>query len=275
MIRKITLMKFVEGCSKLKNWFEKINKTEERRQLKKKLAEEKQSRTTQIVLPLKILPFKLNPQLIYESYTPFVISTLQNSSERVRSYNSNVCKHLHSNKLSLDDIVQFTMRPLGCLINGMLNEIKGQPESIIFNDYNGAFSFSNQIARLSDSLFDDMTDFVTLAVKDYYYDRSSYYRKIISYLKEALNGKTSILQSEFIKSLYDTTGEHSDYFDQIVRFVISLAAEAGTLSKEKQGNTYQLMFISDMSQTKLKKYSTYDFEKYEFLKTLAMKKGEL
>lgn len=268
-------MKFVEGCNKFKNWFEKINKTEERRQLKKRLAEEKQSRTTQIMLPLKILPFKLNPQLIYESYTPFVISTLQNSSERVRSYNSNVCEHLHSNELSLDDIVQFTMRPLGCLINGMLNEIKGQPEAIIFNDYNGAFSFSNQIARLSDSLFKDMTDFVTLAVKDYYYDRSPYYRKIISYLKEALNGRTSILQSEFIKSLYDIAGEHDEYFDQIVRFVISLAAEAGTLSKEKKGNTYQLMFISDMSKTKLKKYSTYDFEKYEFLKTLAMKRGEL
>lgn len=261
-----------DGFKNLKTWFEKINKTEERRQLKMRLAEEKQNKPTPIMLPLKIMPFKLNPQSIYEAYQPFVVALLQSSSEAVRNYNDRVSMHLHSNDLSLDDIVHFTMRPLGCLINGMINELKGQPDGLIFDDYNGAFSFSNQIARLSDGLFKDMIDFVTIAVKDYYYDRSPSYRKIIFHLEKTLKDKDAILQSDFIKSLHHSMDEHSDHFDQLVRFIISLAAEEGTISKEKEGNTYRIMLISDRSQTKLKKYSTYNFEKYEFLKNLAMKK---
>lgn len=228
-----------DGFKNLKTWFEKINKTEERRLLRERLAEERKRRKENQGTPTQNL--KARACSIYEIYKPGVTKILHSGSVATQEYIDAVYSYFQSSTHDIDEVISFTMRPLNCLAAGMECELQKESELDIFNNYVGAVSFARQIDKMSKGLFLDMTSFVVSAVNDYYFHRSRDYQKYKKRLLSETRFQESVTQSDFIRKQADQEGvEDKSYFAQYVRFLIDRMVDEGILSKTKKGNSYQL-----------------------------------
>ena len=159
-----------DGFRNLKAWFEKINKTEERRLLRERMAEERKLRKEKQSTPIRNL--KAQACWIYEFYKPGVTKILHSDSVATQEYIDAVYSYFQASAHDIDEVINFTMRPLNCLASGMECELQKESELDIFNNYVGAVSFARQIDKMIKGLFSDMTSFVISAVNDYYFHRS-------------------------------------------------------------------------------------------------------